>query len=113
VRHPYEDITRDDLARRYGYFLDHVQRSEGLDRNAGAAVYVTPIGLIVSLQNSSSRQFRHSLRFDLQTAPHGSAAALGQDFTWLTEIEKDLALVMQPRSKFDRLVTPTSWLKLA
>ena len=30
--------------------------------------------------------------------------ALGRDFTWLTEIEKDLALVMQPRSKFDRLV---------
>ena len=30
--------------------------------------------------------------------------APGQDFTWLTEIEKDLALVMQPRSKFNRLV---------
>src|SRR5262249_12226933 len=26
------------------------------------------------------------------------------DFSWLAEIEKDLALVMQPRSKFDRLV---------
>src|SRR5262249_12056346 len=26
------------------------------------------------------------------------------DFSWLTEIEKDLALVMQPRSKFHRLV---------
>ena len=30
--------------------------------------------------------------------------APGRDFTWLTEIEKDLALVMQPRSKFNRLV---------
>src|SRR5262249_13372767 len=30
--------------------------------------------------------------------------APGQDFTWLMEIEKDLALVMRPRSKFDRLV---------
>ena len=30
--------------------------------------------------------------------------APGRDFTWLIEIEKDLALVMQPRSKFDRLV---------
>ncbi|MBV9985739.1 MAG: site-specific integrase, partial [Bradyrhizobium sp.] len=27
------------------------------------------------------------------------------DFRWLAEIEKDLALVMQPRSKFDRLVS--------
>jgi hypothetical protein len=26
------------------------------------------------------------------------------DFSWLAEIEKDLALVMQPRSKLDRLV---------
>ena len=26
------------------------------------------------------------------------------DFAWLAEIEKDLALVMVPRSKFDRLV---------
>jgi site-specific recombinase XerD len=28
----------------------------------------------------------------------------GNDFSWLAEIEKDLALVMQPRSKFNRLV---------
>jgi hypothetical protein len=26
------------------------------------------------------------------------------DFAWLAEIEKDLALVMEPRSKFDRVV---------
>ena len=26
------------------------------------------------------------------------------DFSWLAEIEKDLALLMEPRSKFDRLV---------
>jgi hypothetical protein len=37
-----KDITRRDLARRYGYFLDHVQRFEGVDRNAKAASYVTP-----------------------------------------------------------------------
>ena len=28
----------------------------------------------------------------------------GQDFSWLAEIEKDLALVMEPKSKLDRLV---------
>ena len=27
-----------------------------------------------------------------------------RDFTWLAEIDKDLALVARPRSKFDRLV---------
>src|SRR6516165_8072128 len=30
--------------------------------------------------------------------------APAQAFTWLSEIGKDLALVMRPRSKFDRLV---------
>jgi len=30
--------------------------------------------------------------------------APGLDFAWLAEIEKDLALVMRPRSKFDRMV---------
>ena len=35
------DITFRDLARRYGYFLDYVQRTEGLDLAAGAAAYVT------------------------------------------------------------------------
>jgi integrase/recombinase XerD len=36
-----KDITRCDLVRRYGYFLDHVERWEDLDRNAKAASYVT------------------------------------------------------------------------
>ena len=30
--------------------------------------------------------------------------APGRDFTWLAEIDKDLALVARPRSKFDRFV---------
>ena len=30
--------------------------------------------------------------------------ASGRDFTWLADIERDLALVMRPRSKFDRMV---------
>src|SRR5262245_32538387 len=37
-----KDITRRDLVRRYGYFLDHVERMEGINRNAKAASYVTP-----------------------------------------------------------------------
>jgi hypothetical protein len=30
--------------------------------------------------------------------------APGADFSWLAEIEKDLALVMEPRSRYERLV---------
>jgi hypothetical protein len=32
--------------------------------------------------------------------------APGSDFRWLSEIEKELALVKRPRSKFDRLFWP-------
>src|SRR5262245_5136516 len=37
-----KDITRCDLVRRYGYFLDCVERMEGVNRNAKAASYVPP-----------------------------------------------------------------------
>src|SRR5215216_6712908 len=37
-----KDVTRRDLIRRYGYFLDYVQRTERLDRNAQVTAYVTP-----------------------------------------------------------------------
>src|SRR5690242_19351190 len=36
-----KEITRSDLTRRYGYFLDHIERTEGLDSGAGAALLVT------------------------------------------------------------------------
>ena len=47
------------------------------------------------------------------TTMHNSIATLrlvaqiiapGSDFRWLSEIEKELALVKRPRSKFDRFV---------
>ena len=100
-----KDITRRDLARRYGYFLDHVQRSERLDRNAEAASYVTPDRVdrfLAELQARVGSVTVHGSIYKLRRM--AQLLAPGQDFTWLTEIEKDLALVMQPRSKFDRLV---------
>src|SRR5215210_8147967 len=35
-------ITREDLARRYGYFLDHLQRSGKLDPTTQAGAQVSP-----------------------------------------------------------------------
>ena len=35
-------ITRDDLARRYGYFLSHIENTGGLDLNAESVAYVSP-----------------------------------------------------------------------
>src|SRR4051794_1324555 len=35
-------ITRDDLVRRYGYFLEFLERTGRLNRHAAAAAQVTP-----------------------------------------------------------------------
>ena len=115
-----KDITRRDLERRYGYFLDHVQRSEGLDRNGKAASFVTPDRVdrfLAELQARVGSVTVYGSIYKLRRM--AELLAPGQDFTWLTEIEKDLALVMQPRSKFNRLVytnvlleADTLWLRL-
>ena len=101
----FKEITCRDLERRYGYFLDHVQRSERLDRNGKAASYVTPERVdrfSPELQARVSSVTVYGSIYKLRRM--AQLLALGRDFTWLTEIEKDLALVMQPRSKFNRLV---------
>lgn len=100
-----KDITRRDLVRRYGYFLDHVQRTEGVEQNAQAAAYVDP--------NRADR-FRAELQARVSSVTvYGSIYKLrrmaqllvpDRDFTWLMEFENDLGFVMLPKSKFGRTV---------
>jgi site-specific recombinase XerD len=100
-----KDVTRRDLARRYGYFLDYVQRSEGLDRNSDAAAYVTRDRVerfLAELQARVSSVTVYGSIYKLRRT--AELLAPDQVFIWLADIEKDLALVMQPRSKFNRLV---------
>jgi site-specific recombinase XerD len=100
-----KDITRCDLVRRYGYFLDHVQRSEGLDGNGKAASCVAPDRVdryVAELQARVSSVTVHGSIYKLRRM--AQLLAPGRDFTWLSEIEKDLSLVMRPRSKSNRLV---------
>lgn len=100
-----EDVTCRDLARRYGYFLDYVQRSEGLARDREAAGHVTRDrvgGFLAELQARVGSVTVYGSVYKLRRM--AQLLAPGRDFTWLSEIEKDLALVMQPRSKFSRFV---------
>jgi integrase len=100
-----KDVTRRDLARRYGYFLDYVQWSEGLDRNSDAAAYVTRDRVerfLAELQARVSSVTVYGSIYKLRRT--AELLAPDQVFIWLADIEKDLALVMQPRSKFNRLV---------
>jgi site-specific recombinase XerD len=100
------DVTRRDLARRYGYFLDHVQRTEG-DLKAGAAGLVTPDRVkrfVVELKERVGSVTVHGSIYKLRRMAELLVPSC--DYTWLAEIEKDLALVMAPKSKVNRLVYP-------
>ncbi len=99
-------ITRNDLARRYGYFLDYVRRSgETLNSDAGAAFYVTPEraeNYIAELKGRVSTVTVYGSIYKLRRM--AQLLAPTRDFVWVIELEKDLELVMQPKSKFGRFV---------
>jgi integrase len=101
----YAEVSREDFARRYGAFLGFLQRGGCLDYSAAPAAQVTPtnVELYVAELNERVRSVTvwnciYKLRMAARVLDPKT------DFAWLSEIEQDLALVMEPRSKFDRLV---------
>jgi hypothetical protein len=99
------ETTRMDLAKRYGLYLDHVNRTSKPDIADALASWVTP-------ERVKSYVTELSLRVRSVTV-HGSIAKLRyiaqhlyptSNFGWLRDIENDLALEMTPMSKFDRIV---------
>jgi integrase len=97
--------SQDDIANRYGLFLDFLCRNGRLDLSKSAIALVTPDnvnGYITELQARVRSVTVWNSIYKLRRA--AELIAPGTDFGWLNEIEKDLALVMIPRSKADRLV---------
>jgi hypothetical protein len=98
-------ITRDDLARRYGYFLDFLSRHGVLSRDKPPAADVTHDNVEAYIAELKKRVGSVTLYGSIYKLRRASQLiAPGRDFAWLTELEKDLALVMRPRSKFSRTV---------
>ena len=98
-------ITQGDLARRYGYFLDCMNRSGLLDPNKAAGGHVTPKNVDAYLAELNGRVgsvTAYGSIYKLRRACELIDPA--RDLSWLAETEKDLALVMRPRSKSDRWV---------
>jgi len=98
-------VTRNDLVQRYGLFLDHVARQEGLDPQS-------PIGATATPEHVATYVAELKQRVSSVTT-HGSIAKLRRiaelldpmiDLNWLREIENSLALEMEPASKFDHIV---------
>jgi hypothetical protein len=98
-------VSRDDFARRYGAFLGFLQRTGRLDRDAAAAAQVIPPNVEAYIADLTAR-VRSVTVYNCINQLRRAAQLLAPpaDFSWLAEIEKDLALVMEPRSKFNRLV---------
>ena len=98
-------VTRDDLVRSYGCFLDFLDRHGLLRSDEQAAAHVTVENVHIYIAELKDRVGSVTV--------HGSISKLrrvaqfiapGRDFTWLADIGKDLALEMRPRSKFGRVV---------
>ena len=98
-------ITLSDLERRYGYFLDCLNRRGLLDPNKTAGAHVTPENVCTYLEELTARVGSVTVQgaiYKLRRACELIDPA--RDLSWLADIEKDLALVMRPRSKADRWV---------
>jgi integrase len=98
-------VSQADIANRYGLYLDFLQRHGLLDPAKSAATFVTPAnvnGFIAELQARVLSVTLWNSLYKLRRAAQLISPAT--DFGWLIEIEKDIALVMVPRSKADRLV---------
>jgi site-specific recombinase XerD len=99
------EVSREDFARRYGAFLGFLQRKQKLDLQAAAGTQVTPLNVeqyITELKERVSTVTVWNCIYKLRRA--SELLDPKADCLWLLEIERDLALVMEPKSKFDRLV---------
>lgn len=98
-------VSQNDIANRYGLYLDFLSRSGRFDPARSAMALITPDdlnGYITELQARVRSVTVWNSVYKLRRA--GQLIVPDADFGWLTEIEKDVALVMVPRSKADRLV---------
>jgi integrase len=98
-------VSQNDIANRYGLYLDFLRRNGLFDVKSGAAELVIPKYVqdyVVELKNRVSSVTLWNSIYKLRRASECLAPDL--DYGWLSEIEKDLALVAEPRDKTDRLV---------
>jgi integrase len=98
-------VTQADLARRYGYYLDFLLSSAGLDLCAQAGAQVTPTAIaafVAELEDRVSSVTVSRTIYKVRRA--AECIAPNRDFGWLAEIEKDLSMLERPKDKFDRIV---------
>jgi integrase len=98
-------ISQKDIANRYGLYLDSLQRKGLFDATSEAAELVIPKHVqdfITELKVRVSSVTMWNSIYKLRRAAQCLAPNI--DFHWLSEMEKDLALLAEPKDKTDRLV---------
>jgi len=99
-------VSQEDVAKRYGLFLGFLKLAGRLDKKAAAAAQVTPANVEADMADLTNRKVGSVTTWNCISKLRRAAKLLSPktDFNWLGEIDKDLALVMEPKSKLDRLV---------
>jgi hypothetical protein len=98
-------VSRDDLMRRYGLFLDHVRRTGDLKLSASVASYVTPErveGYLNELRSRVGSVTAYGYIAKLRRA--AQILDPKSDLQWLAELEEELGWMMRPRPKQHRIV---------
>ena len=98
-------VSQDDFARRYGRYLGFLKRIGRLNLSARAASQVTPEN-VQAYMETFERKISSVTAWNCIYKLRRAAQLLSPktDFTWLIEIEKDLELLQEPRSKLNRFV---------
>jgi hypothetical protein len=98
-------VSQNDIANRYGLYLDFLLRNSLFDLTSGAAQLVVPAHLhhfVVELEGRVSPVTIWNSVYKLRRA--AECLVPDADFGWLMELEKNVALVAEPKDKTDRLV---------
>jgi site-specific recombinase XerD len=101
----FAEASLKDFAGRYGAYLGSLQRRGVLNLKAAAAAQVTRSNVkayVAELKARVSSVTSWNCIYKLRRASQLLNPKI--NFAWLIEVERELALVMAPRSKFDRLV---------
>jgi hypothetical protein len=104
----FAEASLKDFTIRYGAYLGFLQRNGRIDLKAAAVARVTRSNVkayVAELKARVSSVTVWNCIYKLRRASQLLNPKI--DFSWLIEIERRLALVMAPRSKFDRLVLTT------
>jgi hypothetical protein len=99
-------VSQEDIFRRYGLFLGFLKRMGRLHLSAPAAAHITPQNVETYIADFAIQKISSVTAWNNIYKLRRAAQLLSpnQDFSWLAEIEKDLAWMMEPRSKLDRVV---------